>query len=105
MAGEMVPHGAIEDAIQHALGRTQENPAELVVTGVSDEKKGESLLILSEEPLNLETLRTQLQQQGLPNLWIPKKAIIIDKVPRLPSGKLDLHAIGKIARELAAGAS
>jgi len=97
LAGEMVPHGAIEEAVAKIYGFTDRQP--LVVTGRRDAKKGESLIILSEIDLDMESLRTALQQAGVPNLWIPRAMKHIEAVPMLPTGKLDLAKISELANE------
>ncbi len=96
IAGEMIPHAGVEEALVKALAWSQEEAAALVVTGRPDEKKGESLVVVCERDINLEALRAPLQAQGLPNLWIPKDLIRVESIPHLPTGKLDLCAVGKI---------
>ncbi len=99
IAGEMVPHGEIEEAIAKVFGWQDEAMLPVVLTGVPDEAKGETLVLLSEKPIDAEELRKKLSASGAPNLWIPKKIVQVDAVPRLPSGKLDLMRV----RELAGG--
>jgi acyl-[acyl-carrier-protein]-phospholipid O-acyltransferase/long-chain-fatty-acid--[acyl-carrier-protein] ligase len=81
------------------LGWSQEEAAALVVTGRPDEKKGESLVVVCERDIELEALRAPLQEQGLPNLWIPKNLIRVKEIPHLPTGKLDLCSVGKLAEQ------
>ena len=99
IAGEMVPHGAIEEAIHLAL--ESESP-EVAVVGLPDPSRGEKLIILHTE-LSLENdkLIEALRERGLPNLWIPKAQNFkkIDEIPLLGSGKVDLKAIKTLAEQ------
>src|SRR5256714_1996562 len=73
IGGEMVPHEAIEQKIIAALGLDGQSERTIAITGVTDEAKGEALVLLSAVDVNLAHLRTKLQEAGVPNLWIPKK--------------------------------
>jgi acyl-[acyl-carrier-protein]-phospholipid O-acyltransferase/long-chain-fatty-acid--[acyl-carrier-protein] ligase len=96
IGGEMVPHEVVEQKIIAALG-LDESERRIAVCGVPDESKGEALLLLSADAIDMNALRSKLNESGVPNLWIPKRAVIIDAIPALASGKLDL----KRCRELA----
>lgn len=98
IAGEMVPHGTVElklrGLLEEMLGR--EAPG-LVVTGVQDAAKGESLVALITEEVDVARLKKIAAGQGLPNLWIPKVFKKIEEVPLLASGKLDLQKVRQLA--------
>jgi len=98
IAGEMVPHGKVEEALQVALGATD---AVVAVTGIPDEKKGERLVVLSTAQFDVSEMTKKLSESGLPNLWIPKKENFhtVSALPLLGSGKLDLKAVKKLAQE------
>lgn len=102
IAGEMVPHLKIEETIHEILG---DHPC--VVLGIPDDQRGERLALLYTQP---ETTPTQVWQRlsetGLPRLWIPKRENIhvVDAIPTLGTGKLDLRGAKAKAVELA-GAS
>jgi acyl-[acyl-carrier-protein]-phospholipid O-acyltransferase/long-chain-fatty-acid--[acyl-carrier-protein] ligase len=101
MAGEMVPHLTIEQKISEALNLHPghgEGPA-LAVIGVPDEKKGESLVILSTVPIDLAELRKRLVALGLINLWIPKVVRSVPAIPIMATGKLDLRACQRLAEQ------
>ena len=102
IGGEMVPHLTVEQKIVEALQphlSEHEGPA-LVVVGVPDEKKGESLVILSVVPIDLPDLRRKLVDQGLPNLWIPKIVRLVPAIPLMATGKLDLRGCQRLATEM-----
>jgi 1-acyl-sn-glycerol-3-phosphate acyltransferase len=76
--------------------------AAAAVTAVSDEKKGERLIVLhTSTDHSPEQLCRQLANAGLPNLFIPSPDCFfeIEELPVLGSGKLDLARIKTIALE------
>ncbi len=97
IGGEMVPHGKVEEKLHEAAGATEQT---FVVTGVSDEKKGERLVVLHR--LNEEFLQKcleKLTQSDLPNLWRPRadQFVHVEAFPLLGTGKLDLRRIREMA--------
>ena len=101
IAGEMVPHLQVEDALHQALGTTE---PQLVVTSVPDEQKGEKLVVLHTElRVNVDEILKRLRDSGLPKLWLPRKENFfqIEAIPFLGTGKLDLKCVKDTARRLA----
>ena len=99
IGGEMVPHGSVEEAVMKALGLSAEEDPACVVAGIEDETKGERLVLLLSSDCDFEVLRKKLSDAGLPNLWIPKEFRRVDGIPLLPTGKLDLTRVRKLAEE------
>jgi acyl-[acyl-carrier-protein]-phospholipid O-acyltransferase/long-chain-fatty-acid--[acyl-carrier-protein] ligase len=99
IGGEMVPHLRVEQAIHEALdlhpGQGEGPP--VAVIGVPDEKRGESLVLLSVVTIELVELRRRLVAVGLPNLWIPKVVRQVTVIPIMATGKLDLRACQRLA--------
>jgi acyl-[acyl-carrier-protein]-phospholipid O-acyltransferase/long-chain-fatty-acid--[acyl-carrier-protein] ligase len=98
IGGEMVPHGAVEEALQQAIGIDE--PCVAVVS-ISDEAKGEQLAVCyTEQAGDPQSLVSKLRNFGLPNLWIPRTVNFfhIPELPILGTGKLDLCALQKIVR-------
>ncbi|MFA5555136.1 MAG: acyl-[ACP]--phospholipid O-acyltransferase [Phycisphaerae bacterium] len=100
IAGEMVPHFAIEEVLYKAL----ESAAEpmIAVTTVPSAARGEELVVVcSQNAPDADMLHKIVSQSSLPNLWKPKKEnyIRIKTLPALGSGKLDLSRIKTIAIE------
>jgi acyl-[acyl-carrier-protein]-phospholipid O-acyltransferase/long-chain-fatty-acid--[acyl-carrier-protein] ligase len=97
IAGEMVPHLKIEDALVELLG-----PGRCVVTGIPDERRGERLAVIysSSDVSPIQMVR-HLESKGLPPLWIPKRDQFcqVDTIPMLGSGKVDLAKVRVIAVE------
>jgi acyl-[acyl-carrier-protein]-phospholipid O-acyltransferase/long-chain-fatty-acid--[acyl-carrier-protein] ligase len=100
IAGEMIPHGAVEDAIHDVLGTSE---TKVVVTGIADSARGEKLIVLH---LRLDQapadILATLRERGIPNLWLPKPADFheISTIPVLGSGKLDLAQLREMATEM-----
>ncbi|MEZ4601409.1 MAG: acyl-[ACP]--phospholipid O-acyltransferase [Syntrophotaleaceae bacterium] len=96
IGGEMIPHGAVEDALHAALGQT----GVLAVTGIPDEKRGEKLVVVhTPEAGDAPTLHSLLTESDLPNLWKPGKDcfVQVDTLPLLGTGKLDLRGVRETA--------
>jgi acyl-[acyl-carrier-protein]-phospholipid O-acyltransferase/long-chain-fatty-acid--[acyl-carrier-protein] ligase len=103
IAGEMVPHETVEEALVKALGLENESTRKIAVVGVPDPDKGEALILLTSVPGGPEhqeilDLRYRLLDKGMPPLWIPKKMIRVSDIPILASGKLDVQSCEKIAK-------
>ena len=90
IGGEMVPHELLEQKILGVLGLQGHSERVIAVMGIPDESKGEAIVLLSAIDIELESLKAQLREAGLPNLWIPRTLRRIESIPILASGKLDL---------------
>ncbi|MBU4459658.1 MAG: AMP-binding protein, partial [Verrucomicrobia bacterium] len=99
IGGEMVPHMAIEDEYLRGLGRAE---MLLAVTSITDERKGERLVVLYTEaagdPVALHAL---IEAAGIPNLWKPARDAYhrIDAIPMTATGKLDVKGLRRLAAE------
>jgi len=96
IAGEMVPHGAVEDALHAKLGLS----GVVAVTGVPDEKRGEKLVVVyAREAGDGETLHRLMGETDLPNLWKPGRDcyVAVETLPILGTGKLDLRGVKEAA--------
>jgi acyl-[acyl-carrier-protein]-phospholipid O-acyltransferase / long-chain-fatty-acid--[acyl-carrier-protein] ligase len=105
IGGEMVPHIRVEELLQTLMSQDDEKLA-VAVAAVPDARKGERLIVLhlpTDKPI--EEILKQLAAEGLPNLWIPDKDsfYLVDEIPLLGTGKLDLKAIKQLAEERAMG--
>ena len=99
IAGEMVPHGKVEEALQEAADADQ--PV-FAVTGIPDDKKGERLAVLHTlDDGRIPDILVKVAAQGLSNLLIPgrNQFVKVDALPVLGTGKLDLRAVRRIAME------
>ena len=99
LAGEMVPHIRVEEAIAQVL-RLDEDDLKIVVTSVPDPKKGERLVVLYTELAQTpEQICRALAAGVLPPLWIPSPDSFrrVDAIPVLGTGKLDLKRVKDVA--------
>src|SRR2546429_3831992 len=99
IGGGMVPHETIEQKIIDLLELSARDERPIAIVGVQDEAKGEALVLLSAVDLDLAELRKKLQEAGVPNLWIPKNVHLVEAIPVLASGKLDLKKCQERAAE------
>jgi acyl-[acyl-carrier-protein]-phospholipid O-acyltransferase/long-chain-fatty-acid--[acyl-carrier-protein] ligase len=95
IAGEMVPHGTIEEILIEAYDLLECEVPMLAIAGRPDEAKGEALVLIASEELELklDDVRAKLSAAGLSNLWIPKELKEVEYIPTLVTGKLDLRAL------------
>jgi acyl-[acyl-carrier-protein]-phospholipid O-acyltransferase/long-chain-fatty-acid--[acyl-carrier-protein] ligase len=99
LAGEMVPHIRVEEAICQVL-KLSEDDLKVVVTAVPDAKKGERLVVLYTELGQApEQICRALAGGGLPPLWIPSPESFrrVGEIPVLGTGKLDLKRLKDVA--------
>jgi len=108
IGGEMVPHMKIEEVLSRALDTTPDDDSDdhllVAVTAVPCKKKGERLIVLyTVKDATSESMQQALKDDGLPNLFIPSadSFFLVDNVPLLGTGKLDLSGIKEKALELA----
>jgi acyl-[acyl-carrier-protein]-phospholipid O-acyltransferase/long-chain-fatty-acid--[acyl-carrier-protein] ligase len=100
IGGEMVPHVGVEDKLLKGLGAMQST---LFVTSVSDVRKGEQLAVLyTPEAGDVENLRRVIREADMPNLWKPRpeNLFLVETLPTLGSGKLDLKRLRAVAEEM-----
>jgi acyl-[acyl-carrier-protein]-phospholipid O-acyltransferase / long-chain-fatty-acid--[acyl-carrier-protein] ligase len=99
IGGEMVPHGTVEERIREVMQLDNQEPA-VVVMGIRGSRDWEHLVALSSVPLDQMEMRKRLREAGLPNLWIPRVVLQVEKIPVLGSGKLDLKSCQSLVEEL-----
>ena len=92
IAGEMVPHEVVEEAILKILQLEDSDERCLAIMGVPDEQKGEKLILLSSVEVQTHEIKIEMVKQGMPALWAPKEVIQVDQIPILASGKLDIKS-------------
>ncbi len=94
----MVPHVRIEEAVSQVLG-----DAPCAVTAIADDLRGERLVALYTHPeVTPDQLWQRLAATDLPRLWLPKRENVhlVESLPLLGTGKLDLRGVKSLAQQL-----
>lgn len=89
VGGEMVSLGAVEEM----AGRLWPDHRHAAIA-VADAKKGEQILLYTENPdATRAALAAHAKGEEQPELYIPKKLVILEPLPLLGSGKIDYMAL------------
>ncbi|MCX2683430.1 acyl-[ACP]--phospholipid O-acyltransferase [Campylobacter sp. MIT 21-1685] len=102
IGGEMVSLGGIEEEIQKIIKKSEiDETLRYVAVAVEDGKKGESVVLLvSGEKDEIQRLESALKEAQIPALFKPSKIFIVESIPTLGSGKIDLKGAKSIAQGL-----
>ncbi len=93
IAGEMVSLTAVERIAEEVWPDNRH-----AVIAVSDDKKGERLILITDRPdADVARLADWAKQHGTPVLAVPKKIVKVAAVPVLGSGKTDYVTLQKLA--------
>jgi acyl-[acyl-carrier-protein]-phospholipid O-acyltransferase/long-chain-fatty-acid--[acyl-carrier-protein] ligase len=102
IAGEMVPHEYIEDAIRRVLDLQEEEGPCLSVVAFPDTRKGERIVVAHTGlPLPPEEICRRLSESGVPPLWIPSpdSFVQVPEIPRTAAGKVAFGQLKEIVRK------
>lgn len=65
-----------------------------------DSQKGERIVLVTTQPhLDRVQLATQAKVNQIPEIALPKAFVVVDTLPLLGSGKLDLVALASLAAQ------
>lgn len=99
LGGEMISLGLVEEKLKAILPSDE---ADVVITAIEDEKKGEKIIALlshmNEEELNI--LKDKVKITFDNNLMIPSNYFLVNEVPKLGSGKTDFANAKRVAKQL-----
>ncbi|MCB2263435.1 MAG: acyl-[ACP]--phospholipid O-acyltransferase [Candidatus Thiosymbion ectosymbiont of Robbea hypermnestra] len=95
LGGEMISLARVEEQIRCLLDDPE---LELVAVDVPDPRKGERIVLLLAADLDPDRIRKTLIDAGMNPLTIPAEIRLVQRIPRLGSGKLDFHGAKKLAR-------
>jgi acyl-[acyl-carrier-protein]-phospholipid O-acyltransferase/long-chain-fatty-acid--[acyl-carrier-protein] ligase len=101
VAGETVPHLLIEERIDEILREHNGSELHAAVTAVPHSRRGERIVVVHPPlPVPADTIARELQEKGLPPLFIPNpdSFVEVESIPMLGSGKVDLRALKAIAQ-------
>lgn len=98
--GVNVPLPAVTEALNAIPG-----VGEAVAVGVPDAEWGTrvvAVVVPAEgvclDGVRLEVLRDAVEAAGRPRAWSPRDVVLVDRLPRLPGGKLDRLAVRQLVR-------
>jgi acyl-[acyl-carrier-protein]-phospholipid O-acyltransferase / long-chain-fatty-acid--[acyl-carrier-protein] ligase len=94
IGGEMISLGEVEQAVANSLDN---DDAEVIAINLPDDKKGERVVLLTEQSIELKSLKQAILEKGVNPLLIPAEIITVDSLPKLGSGKTDYVQAKKIA--------
>jgi acyl-[acyl-carrier-protein]-phospholipid O-acyltransferase/long-chain-fatty-acid--[acyl-carrier-protein] ligase len=89
----MVSLSAVEEQIQHSLKSPE---LELVAVAVSDDKKGEQIVLLVADRIELDEIKKAMLGDSVAPLMLPSKVINVEEIPKLGTGKTDFGAAKKV---------
>ncbi len=91
VGGEMISLSTVENFISETFADVH-----LAVLAEADSKKGEQLVLITEGvEIKREILISKAREKGLTELFIPKRLLVIDKIPLLATGKIDYSSLEK----------
>ncbi len=95
IGGEMVSLTAVESYINEASPEGHH-----VVVAVPDERKGERLVLVTDDPtLCRSTITNAAKEKQISELWVPKTTVLVEKVPVLGTGKTNYPEVQKLAEK------
>ena len=100
IAGEMVPHESVESAVIEAAGLKDLEAPAVAVTAIPDPKRHERLIVIHTKQLESPSeVCRKLSAGPLPKLWLPSPDdfVMVEAIPVLGTGKIDLRAIRSLA--------
>jgi acyl-[acyl-carrier-protein]-phospholipid O-acyltransferase/long-chain-fatty-acid--[acyl-carrier-protein] ligase len=95
VAGEMVPLGGVEELVSRLWPSTMH-----AVVAVPDDRRGEQLvLVTTQSDATRAAISAGAREAGLPDIYVPRHAVVVRELPILGSGKTDYVAVTRLAVE------
>ena len=89
LGGEMISLTAVEEQIRQVLNNAE---LEMVAVNLPDQKKGEKIVLMVAEQIEMETLKKALLDANHNPLTFPAEIHCVEQIPKLGSGKTDFKA-------------
>ncbi|MDD0824202.1 acyl-[ACP]--phospholipid O-acyltransferase [Mannheimia sp. AT1] len=96
IGGEMISLGSVEEKLTPLFNEE----TTFVTTAISDDKKGESIVLLIKTLLTLDEIKERMKSSALPPIMQPSEIFIVDEIPLLGSGKVDFKGANALAELL-----
>jgi acyl-[acyl-carrier-protein]-phospholipid O-acyltransferase/long-chain-fatty-acid--[acyl-carrier-protein] ligase len=99
LGGEMVSLTMVESKVIDAIGHInpEMNDVEVMAVNVSDEKKGEKIILLTELTIDQASIKEVMLVNGCNPLAIPSAVVAVEQLPKLGSGKADFANAKRLA--------
>jgi len=95
IGGEMVSLAAVE-----ALAANAWPDGQHVVVNLPDARKGEQLILVTDTAeADKDALLELARRHGFPELWVPKHILVVNNIPVMGSGKVDLAATTALVKQ------
>ena len=96
VGGEMISLGSVEEKLSQVFD--EEN--QFVAVALSDDKKGESIVLLIKSTLSLDEINERIKGLNVPPIMLPSQVFLVDEIPMLGSGKVDFKGAKNLAMSL-----
>ena len=96
VGGEMISLGSVEEKLSQVFD--EEN--QFVAVALSDDKKGESIVLLIKSALSLDEINERIKGLNVPPIMLPSQVFLVDEIPMLGSGKVDFKGAKNLAMSL-----
>ena len=96
LGGEMVSLSSVEAAVGSALHDAYPD-IDVIAVNLPDDKKGEKIVLLCEQPLSLDEIKEKMLQAKCNGMMIPSAVIQVENLPKLGSGKTDFALAKQVA--------
>jgi acyl-[acyl-carrier-protein]-phospholipid O-acyltransferase/long-chain-fatty-acid--[acyl-carrier-protein] ligase len=96
IGGEMISLGSVEEQLEKLFGSN----VELIAVNLSDEKKGEKIVLLYNSEYPEEEIIAAVKSSGMLPLMQPSVFLHVETLPKLASGKSDFKGAKNLAQEL-----
>ncbi len=87
---------AVEETLLQDFG----DETQFTATSISDEKKGESVVLLVKSTLDLSEIKARIKASSLAPIMQPSEVLLVEEIPLLGSGKVDFKGAKQLAQKL-----
>ncbi|MDU5823241.1 MAG: AMP-binding protein [Haemophilus parainfluenzae] len=96
IGGEMISLGSVEEKLSQVF----DEETQFVAVAVSDDKKGESIVLLIKSAFSLDEINERIKGLNVPPIMLPSQVFLVDEIPMLGSGKVDFKGAKNLAMSL-----
>ena len=86
--------------VEEKLSPVFDEENQFVAVAVSDDKKGESIVLLIKSAFSLDEINERIKGLNVPPIMLPSQVFLVDEIPMLGSGKVDFKGAKNLAMSL-----